>query len=108
MEQGFIMLDEGPQCALPDFIGDLINALEILEDPFALSFGQCLDRCFHRLHKSRGFGRPIDLLRKKDSPSVEVYLQIRWLNTPQETWQAKAHSPAPFPNRERTSCALRA
>ena len=65
MKRCFIMLDEGPQCALPDFIGDLIDALEILEDPFALSFGQCLDRCFHRLHKSRGFGRPIDLLRSK-------------------------------------------
>jgi hypothetical protein len=63
MEQGFILLEEGPQCALPDFIGDLIDALEILEDLFALSFGQYLNRCFHRVHESRGFGRPIDSLR---------------------------------------------
>jgi hypothetical protein len=76
-KQRLIVFDEGPQCALPDFIGDLVDSLEILEDPFALSFGQYLDRCFHRVRKSRGFGRPIDLLRKKDSPSAEVPLQIR-------------------------------
>jgi hypothetical protein len=34
MEQDFILLDEGPQCALPDFIGDLIDALEILRALF--------------------------------------------------------------------------
>ncbi|MGA7383479.1 MAG: hypothetical protein WBW81_01915 [Methylocella sp.] len=93
------MLDEGAQCALPDLVRKLFDALEILEDPLALSFGQCLDRCFHRLHKSRGFGRPIDWLRKKDSPSAEISLQVRWLHAPEETWQAKAHGPAPVPVR---------
>jgi hypothetical protein len=33
------MFDEGMQCALPDFIRELIDALEIFEDLFAHSFG---------------------------------------------------------------------
>ena len=74
MEQGFILLDEGPQCALPDFIGDLIDALEVLEDPFALSFGD-LDRCFHRTQKIRGLGRS----PKNRWPEAEIFLQVRWL-----------------------------
>ena len=97
-ERRFILLDEGVQCALPDIVGALIDALEILEDPFALSIWQCLDRCFHRTQKIRGLGRPIDWLRKIDGPSAEISLQVRWLNSPQETWQAKAHGPAPVPH----------
>ena len=47
-EQHFILFDEGLQCALSDLVRKLFDALEIFEDLFAFSFGQRLDRCFHR------------------------------------------------------------
>src|ERR1700730_12397134 len=96
-EQHFILFDEGLQCTLSDLVRKLFDALEIFEDPFAVTFGQYFDRGFHRVHKSRGFGRPVNWLRKKDGPSAEISLQVRWLHAPQETWQAKAHGPAPAP-----------
>src|SRR5437588_7271032 len=86
-----IVFDDGLQCALPDFIGDLIDELEVLKNSFALSFGQRLDRSFHRTEKIRGLGRPIDCLQKMNGPSAKISLQVRWLHAPKETGQAKAH-----------------
>src|ERR1700730_1176967 len=91
-KQRLIVFDEGLQCALPDIVRELIDALEIFEDPFAHSFGQYLNRCFHQTQKIRGLSPPIDALRKMDRPSAEIFLQVRWLHSPQETWQAKAQN----------------
>jgi hypothetical protein len=47
-EQHFILFDDGLQCALSELVRKLFDALEIFEDLFAFSFGQRLNRCFHR------------------------------------------------------------
>ena len=69
MEQGFILLDEGLQCALPDFIGDLIDALEILEDPFARSLsGNASIAAFTETTESRRIWPSNRLAPKKGWP----------------------------------------
>jgi hypothetical protein len=89
LQKSPIMFDEGLQYALSNLVRELIDALEIFEDLFALSVRQRLDRHFHRFQK--GLGRPIEWLRKKDTASGKVTMKVRRQRAPKETRQAKVH-----------------